>query len=339
MAKRGTKQSITKKAPKRFERWDANKTPLYNKDGDLLVLKEDEEFTMLYDYRGGAPGTNKETRFNPRYYVSNYGNIISFSKVNSDEPELLLNKTNASKKEKDKKRARYIKAGGWYVHKVVYLSFVMREEKVLDKLSKQEFSYKDINHMEVHHIDHDRRNNVLSNLQGLNGKVHKELISAIGNRYDENAKTKNYASEEEYVKEILTKKMQPLNDLHLNKGESFMIPDAKETAVIQTRLTYTDKAEADRILFKYGKFSHEVIREAVKEIGRENFIESKNVAIRYDGARVDVCFKTTVINNQINIKQVYEEGDYIVECVPPSTEGMIPRMYVSSGDENYFIQE
>ena len=303
--KPGSQQKITKAGQKRFEKWNANKTPVFNSEGEELILKDDEYFTMLCDYYNSRKGTNRETLFNPRYYISNYGNIISFTELNKDTPKWLLRKGNQGK------ITDYEKCGGWYVHVAIYFSFVLATEEQRDYLSRQKIQLRKYNgKYQVHHIDRDHWHNYLGNLQGLTTEIH-DALTTIGDRH---VGIEKFKSDKNYVKNVLRK--INANELEIEDGKSIVIPDSKETAVIQTEVLLSDYSKEQSLLMEYGLTAHEKVKEAVEMIGIQNFEEDQIIALQFDGEEMPLSFNVKktddthvhiqfISNEEIEDKEVY----------------------------------
>ena len=211
----GKKQSNTKRAIKEFDKWNEEKYPVFNEAGKQLILKEDEVFVPAWDYsnrkknKNGkylvkAPHRRKykevssgyilndeeawvvDPKFDLSYYVSNYGNVLSF-KFHGEKKPLLMTHSPAT--------GGYLQVGDdWRSHKLVWFSFMADAIKKTEANPEIELPYKnpliygtevaelkDLRKLtnlidaEVHHEDLDVTNNALENLEVLPKDVHEFL--------------------------------------------------------------------------------------------------------------------------------------------------------------------
>lgn len=88
MSSPGKKQSNTKKALKAFKEWDKNRTPIYNNGKEPFQAADDEIFV--------------QSDYEKTWFVSNYGNIISFNDANN--PKLIQPRTDTKRKNKGRER-------------------------------------------------------------------------------------------------------------------------------------------------------------------------------------------------------------------------------------------
>lgn len=207
----GKKQSNTKKSIREFNIWKQEKYPIYDEDGKQLVLKKDEVFVPVWDYcrkkktpdgfyfvkvfgknahkkvRSGyklQPGETYvlDPKLDKGYYVSNYGNVLSFKFFGIQQP-LWMKKSESTN--------GYMQIGdNWRLHKLVWFSF-MADALNGQQETDEELPYilplsygvclesirnlKNLSKMkniEVHHIDSDTQNNSLENLEVLPEDVH-----------------------------------------------------------------------------------------------------------------------------------------------------------------------
>lgn len=163
MAKKGTNISKSKQAQKAFKQWTKEAYPIYNEANQQLILHPDEVFVEVWDY--------PHKRRKCSHYVSNYGNVISFS---TPEKPLWLTASEDSK-------TNYLTVGdAWKVHRLVWLSFAADNLRNHVPVRGNNYGIKFTatlktikSDKQVHHIDNNRANNKLDNLQLLPKDIHK----------------------------------------------------------------------------------------------------------------------------------------------------------------------
>ena len=119
------------------------------------LLENDEIFVMYPDYN--------------RYYVSNYGRVISFCKK---QPEFL-------------KQSKYNRYWGYIFYSTVENGIKKPNRKVLvgravaDVFCPNFYKDKERRYLAVHHIDHDKTNNKWTNLVLLPKSMHEKVVHPL----------------------------------------------------------------------------------------------------------------------------------------------------------------
>lgn len=175
----GKKQSNTKRAIKEFEKWNSERYPLYDRNGEnKFTAADDERFVPLYDY------LNQEMRYS--YYVSNKGTVLSFTFHGIKTPYVMKQTLD---------RRGYLLCGkGWHVHRLVWFSFatdaLINGTEFPDSYGINIQNMGDLNRLaraastirrekaEINHIDKNTQNNDLSNLQ-CNKEVMHSLLHSL----------------------------------------------------------------------------------------------------------------------------------------------------------------
>ena len=200
MSNQKNKEKKRRNAVREYKKWIENPYPLYDKKGNEFMPREGEEFVPMYDYRPKNKGESTGIKgIDKKYYVSNLGVVLSFnfSKTGKQNRPIVLSQSKSSGSYK-------VVAGGRKVHLLVFYSFAyaslngdtdlkvdfgdakVYEKEALKKIIRM-VSRKS-GGKEVHHINRDRGDNRLENLQ-LNDHV---LHDILHNVYDADTAEKEW---------------------------------------------------------------------------------------------------------------------------------------------------
>ena len=200
-----TKERNELRAINEWERWEREHYPIYNQQGDVLFEPADDEiFVPLFHYKEDKderklrenPAIRRvKGTIDPRYMVSNKGNVISLTFHKIGRPFLM--------KQTEKLNTRdepymVCGSGGWSVHSLVWFSFAadairngyefpksygipVDEIISLERLAR--LTGENLNRqnaegdywIEIHHKDLNTRNNSLENLECDVHALHKLL--------------------------------------------------------------------------------------------------------------------------------------------------------------------
>lgn len=163
---RNKEATKTKRAKKLFKQWQ---------DGELwisdLTVRPDEIFVPIWDER--------LQKINYRYYVSNYGQVLSFI---NPEPKVLKNYEVTGK---------YLECGNkWRVNRLVWFSFMVdaiRRNQQLDPEYDEIRSINDLRKLRdvnIHHVDKNPQNNQFINLRAYKTEIH-DMLHKIDKTKDE----------------------------------------------------------------------------------------------------------------------------------------------------------
>ena len=188
----------SQRARREWERWEREHYIIYNQEGnEEFVPADDEIFVSLFHYKedknlkkhpNAVPVKGK---IDPRYKVSNKGNVISLTFHDIDRPYLM----SQSEKLNDRDEPYMVVGTGWSVHSLVWFSFAadaikngyefpksygipveeIRTLKRLTKLTGENTKRKNSEGdywIEIHHKDLNTRNNSLDNLECDNHDIH-----------------------------------------------------------------------------------------------------------------------------------------------------------------------
>ncbi len=309
----GKKQSNTKKAIKAFNEWNSNRYPLYHRDGtNEFLAKDNEIFVQLYDYH--------TQKFDRRYYVSNEGNVLSFTFHGIDVPVVM--------KQTPDKKGYMLCGNGWRVHKLVWFSFAAdaleNGTEFPDFYDVDIKSIKDLNKMartikanenkgvdegeEIHHIDKNPAHNVLSNLQCDADKMH-DLIHALD----------KIESDDERMKKIIE-----TPDAFAQDNDTIIFADsdgvsAHEIDEQELMEHFSDTARLQLEIYKWQVLSYDVIPSILENIGYDFFARDFSVDIIKNSLRQRFIvkkvekgkFEIAIVTDH---KLVNDEPDIIANC-------------------------
>jgi len=174
------KGAITRQAQKAFTAWNQNRTPLPTYKGKEIWKPSPEEvFVMVWD--------EDKKDYAKRYYVSNYGSVLSFDKPQN--PTCL-------KSDHDGELYRKVSLNGTkYVHRIMWFSFAAdaleKGEPVpdifgetltcIDDLKKVAQS-DDHEQFDVHHKNENPEFNYLANLVLLPQTIHLQVFKNLDDK-------------------------------------------------------------------------------------------------------------------------------------------------------------
>ena len=166
-----------------FEEWVKNPYPVYDSENELFVPSEDEKFYPAFDYIHKNGDGYLEPRIDYRYYVSNKGHVLSINKRNS--PLLMKVVYGASQSREygsvsigSSKGNKGCNGDSVRIHKLVwfsYMAYVLENGGdlpyyygvVIDSLDDLIALSKQTGEYEVHHINENKQDNNLENLEFL----------------------------------------------------------------------------------------------------------------------------------------------------------------------------
>ena len=124
-----TNRINAQRARREWERWEREHYPIYNKEGDEeFVPAEDEIFVSLFHYKEDKKEEDLQRnqdmkrvkgKIDPRYKVSNKGNVISLTFYKIGRPYLMKQ----TEKLNDRDEPYMVVGSGWSVHSLVWFSF------------------------------------------------------------------------------------------------------------------------------------------------------------------------------------------------------------------------
>lgn len=232
------------KEEKAFEKWEADGRPqIFNKN---LELEQDEYFVMFWNWKSG--------KYNPKYYVSNYGQVLSF-----------IGDAKVLARPIDKKTGYANVSGLGKVHDVVFYSFARHHMKEKDKaitwtsetsrkveeiITPQELR-KISKEAHVHHINKKRADNREINLELESKEIHK-FYHKLANKSND-------------VKRIV--ELHTSNKVNQTEPSGVVIDEHGIERVEGTKEQYqkiADNAYYSLLKKLYGNLTEEEAREAVE---------------------------------------------------------------------------
>lgn len=340
----GKKQSITKKAKREFDKWNKEKYPIYDEDGKQLILEDDEIFIPVWDYSRKKKDANgmcfikvdgqreyKKERYNYRlrpgesyvvepkfdlcYYVSNYGNVLSFKFHGTDQP-LVMKQTAGTN--------GYMQVGDtWRSHKLVWFSFMANVIELKQRESDAEFPYElpasygtdlqtlnDLKYLikledtEVHHRDANVKNNRLDNLEVLPADVH-DLLTTMKNTED---------PEEQWNKLIESDVLH-----YYDSKASVIVTDNDDTAIIavdpeELLQHFSPKAMQQLKDMYLSNYVYEILAQVIDVFGYP-FFNDKTIFMYIDENNIIASIAVKKIDNKLEVSQILGINvDYDIIC-------------------------
>lgn len=309
-----TNRRNAQRARREWERWEKEHYTIYNKEGDEeFVPAEDEIFVPLFHYKEDKKEEDLQKNpsikrvkgtIDPRYRVSNKGNVISLTFHGIDRPYLM----SQSEKLNDRNEPYMVVGSGWSVHSLVWFSFaadaikngykfpksygIPVEEigtlKRLTKLTGENTKRKNSEGeywIEIHHKDLNTRNNSLDNLECDIHDIHV-LLHDLNDLESEEEQIRNIA---EYPFEIPT-----LIELERTLSVSEFDPDE-----------FFQKAYDDKGELQWSAISFMVISKVFQAIGNDFFKRDWYLGITVNN---QVAFFTvTKKGKQMSVKWLTQE--------------------------------
>ena len=279
-----TNRSNAQKARREWERWEREHYTIYNQEGDEeFVPVEGEIFVPLFHYKEDKkeeilrrnPGIKRvKGTLDPRYRVSNKGNVISLTFHNIDRPYLMKQ----TEKLNDRDEPYMVVGSGWSVHSLVWFSFAadaikngyefpksygipVKEIKTLPRLAKLTGENKKKKNaegeywIEIHHKDLNTRNNCLDNLECDDHDIHV-LIHTLN----------EMESDEQRMNTIREYPFAVPTMIELEGTLSISEIDAKQF------LSDIPESESEKVYEAYWKtYSRFVLKEAFSVLGEDFF--------------------------------------------------------------------
>lgn len=310
-----TNRRNSQRARREWERWEREHYQIYNKEGDEEFVPDDDEiFVSLFHYKEDKNlkkhphAIPVKGKIDPRYKVSNKGNVISLTfHDNMDRPYLMKQ----TEKLNDRDEPYMVVGSGWSVHSLVWFSFAadaikngyefpksygipveeIRTLKRLTKLTGENTKRKNSEGdywIEIHHKDLNTRNNSLDNLECDDHDIHV-LIHDLN----------DMESEEERMKTIVKYPFAVPTMIELEGTLSISEIDADE---------FIQKAYGDKKELQWTVISSRVISEVLQMIGTDFFKRDWYIGIRVNN---NIAFFTvTKEEKRMSVKWLTQEDHY-----------------------------
>lgn len=296
-----TNRKNSQRARREWERWEREQYTIYNQEGDeAFVPANDEIFVSLFHYKedknlkkypNAVPVKGK---IDPRYKVSNKGNVISFTFYDIDRPYLM----SQSEKLNNRNEPYMVVGSGWSVHSLVWFSFAadaikngyefpksygipVHEIKTLTKLAK-------LTGVEIHHKDLNTRNNSLDNLECDAHKFHV-LLHDLGEK-DEDTRMETIIDKHPFTTPTM---------VELDGTLSISEIDADQ---------FIQKAYGDKKELQWAVISQLVLSEVLQEVGTDFFKRDWYMGIRVNDTVA--FFTVTKQETGMSVKWLTQENHY-----------------------------